>query len=59
MGKTYAEKKERARALAIDWQRRAGETVKSWQECAEESAHFSRIGRRFGLLREFRENYII
>lgn len=55
----YAQKKEAARAEAQEWQARQFALVMSWEECAEASAHFERLGRRYGLLREFRENAII
>lgn len=55
----YAEKKEEARAEAQEWQAQWFALVMSWEDCAEASAHFERLGRRYGLLREFRENGII
>lgn len=55
----YKRRKEQARAAAIEYQHRAAETSQSWAEVAEQAAKFERLGRRFGLLREFRENGII
>ena len=55
----YQRGKNRARAAAIDWQiRTAGEAL-SWGELATAAEYFERPGRRFGLLREYRENGIL
>lgn len=61
-GKTYAEKKDSARNLAIEVQR----TICQEAECnVPYGTHmilgdfFEKIAKRFGLLREFRENAII
>ena len=48
---TYQEKKEAIRQQALDWE--------YWSELAEMTAYFEEQARRFGLLREFRENGII
>ena len=56
--KTYQEKKEAARQEAIDWQYWASEQNLSYGELADYAAHFERLGRRYGLLQEFRENAI-
>lgn len=56
--KTYKEQKERARQIAIDWQLEAGEHSISYGELAAAGDYFNRLGRRFGLLREFGENAI-
>jgi len=55
---TYAERKERAREKAIDWQLNESNKPMSWGEVAEWSNYFEKLGRRYGLLREFRENAI-
>lgn len=55
---TYKQMKEHARQIAIDWQLEAGEHSISYGELAEAGDYFNRLGRRFGLLREFRENAI-
>ena len=56
----YASKKARARQLAIDWQLRvATRPGWSWDWCVEWSARWERIGRKYGLLREFKENGFI
>lgn len=56
--KTYAERKEMARNDAINWQSDLAINVYSWGELAFWADHFSRLGKRYGLLREFRENGI-
>lgn len=55
----YAINKERARDKAIMWQLMFGEHNYSWGELFEFSNYFTKIGKRYGLLREFRENGII
>lgn len=56
--KTYAEKKAEVRERAIEWQYEFADRTMSWGEFAEETAEFERLGRRYGLLTEFRENGI-
>ena len=56
--KTYQEKKEEARDKAIDWQLWSSEVSMSWGECAYWCSYFTRLGRRYGLLREFHEEGI-
>jgi hypothetical protein len=56
---TYKERKERARQKAIDWQYSLSERRMSYGEIADETEQFERLGRRYGLVREFRENGII
>ena len=56
---TYAERKEKARNEAIDWQNDFANHSYYWSEIAEFSAYFEKLGKRYGLLREFRENGII
>lgn len=55
---TYAEKKERAREEAINWQLNESWKSMSWAKVAEWSNYFEKLGRRYGLLKEFRENGI-
>lgn len=57
--KTYQERKEIARQEAIDWQIDFGNHNYSWGEIAQFSNHFYKCGKRYGLLKEFRENGII
>lgn len=54
----YQERKEAARNEAIDWQLDFCNHNYSWGELAYYSSYFENLGRRFGLLREFRENAI-
>ena len=56
--RTYHERKERARQLAIDWQLNEAGKSMYMSEYAEIGEYFYKLGRRFGLLREFRENAI-
>lgn len=57
-GKTYAEKKESVRDAAIDYQSAWSDYCFSYSELDEISDWFYRMGRKYGLLREFRENAI-
>ena len=57
--KKYYTNKERARNLAITWQHNFENQNRSWQYCISWSERFTRIGKKYGLLREFRENGII
>ena len=58
--KYYQRGKDRARSAAIDWQMgwESGTERDQWS-CSEWTAFFRRVGKRFGLLREFYENGII
>lgn len=55
---TYAEKKEKARNEAIEWSFWAGENPLSYEGLAIACNHFYKLGKRYGLLKEFRENGI-
>ena len=55
----YQAAKDKARNEAIDWQASCGEHDYSYGEFAEWQEHFEKLGRRYGLLEEFRENGII
>lgn len=55
----YQKRKEAARQEAIDWQIEAAELNLSMEGIAIATTHFEKLGRRYGLLREFRENGII
>lgn len=61
MNKTsrYTAAKERARQEAIDWQAAFADASHDYQELAEAAARFTKLGRRYGLLQEFKENGII
>lgn len=56
--KTYQQKKDAARQLAIDWQYEDGDYPYSYEGLAILCNFFRKLGKRFGLLREFRENGI-
>jgi ribosomal protein S6 len=53
----YQETKERIIAKAQEWQRE--QRAFSWGEVAEIQSHFEKMARRYGLIREFKENGII
>jgi len=55
----YQKRKEAARQQAKDWQTEAAELHLSYEGVVIATAHFEKLGRRYGLLREFRENGII
>lgn len=57
--KTYTERKEQARNLAIEWQADFVNHNYSWQGLSIAQEYFEKIGKRYGLLTEFRENGII
>lgn len=57
-GKTYHERKANARNLAIQFSNNNYPGL-SWGELAEIQAFFEKVGKRYGLLTEFRENAII
>jgi hypothetical protein len=54
-----AKSKDQARSLAIDWQKQAGLALYTTGELIEYSNAFAKVARRFGLVREFKENGII
>ena len=55
---TYASNKAVARQEAIDWQNNLFRDNRSYKELAEFGEHFEKLGKRYGLLKEFRENGI-
>ena len=55
---TYQQGKERARERAIEWQLDYNNHNYSYGELAERADVFERLGKRYGLLREFHENGI-
>jgi hypothetical protein len=59
MNKQQPKTKEEARQYAIDWQNWASKQSLSYGELADWGEEFRRIGERFGLLEEFKENGII
>lgn len=54
----YARMKRRARNTAIYWQEKFSEKSMSYEELAKAQSHFEKLGKRYGLLAEFRENGI-
>lgn len=56
---SYQQKKELIRQRAIDWQREFTQKQLYASELADWGLYFEIMGRRYGLLREFRENGII
>jgi len=57
--KTYQQKKAEARDEAIEWQYNSVSQNYSWSEIAFWGNHFEKLARRYGLIREFKENSII
>lgn len=55
---SYGKRKESVRREAAEWQQKSADQNLSYEELAESAARFERLGRRYGLLREFRENGI-
>lgn len=56
--KSYKERQSEVRDEAIEWQNDFANHNYSWGELAYWSDHFEKLGRRYGLLKEFRENAI-
>ena len=56
---TYQEKKERAREKAIQWQLDFEHNNYSYSDLAAFGYYFENLGKRYGLIREFKENGII
>ena len=54
----YQKAKEKARNEAIEWQLDFCNHNYSWGELSEFQSYFENLGKRYGLLREFRENGI-
>lgn len=55
---TYEMKKEMARQEAIDWQKDLFRDSRNYEDMQEAAEYFEKLGRRYGLLKEFRENGI-
>ena len=55
---TYATKKAIARQEAIDWQNDLFRDNRNYEDMQEVAEYFEKLGRRYGLLKEFRENGI-
>ena len=54
----YEKAKAAAREAAVDFSLSCGEMILSYAEYAEIGNKFHALGKRYGLLREFRENGI-
>lgn len=54
---TYQEHKEEARRKAQALQ--VYELAQSWQDIAEQGAELERLGKRYGLLKEFRREGVL
>ena len=54
----YQIKKDKARQEAIDWQNQFADEDASYMDLMEAQDRFHSIGKRYGLLGEFRENGI-
>lgn len=55
---TYKEQKQKARELAVQWQLDFTNNNYSWLDLANWGNYFTKLGKRYGLLKEFRENGI-
>lgn len=55
---TYEMKKEMARQEAIDWQNSLFGDGRNYEDMQEAAEYFEKLGKRYGLLKEFRENGI-
>ncbi len=56
---TWSDKKEILRDFAIDWQLSFNRFCYSYSELIDYQSFFEEYGKKYGLLREFRENGII
>lgn len=54
----YRKRKAEIINEAIDWSLASSEKDMTWAELADKQDYFLRLGRRYGLLQEFRENGI-
>ena len=54
----YNRLKESARTEAFEWQITSGDNPMSYNELAEVCKRFYTLGKRYGLLKEFRDNGI-
>lgn len=59
MKKKIVKNVEEARDHAIEWQHWAGEQNLSYGELLEWQKHFEKIGKKFHLIEEFKENGIL
>ena len=57
--KTYREKQAEARQIAQEWQSEANSRNDSYFDLWQAQTRFQKLGKRYGLLTEFKENGII
>jgi hypothetical protein len=57
--KTYRQKQAKARAEAQEWQYNADSRNDSYFDLLQAQTRFQKLGKRYGLLKEFKENGII
>ena len=57
--KSYQERKAEIREKAIDWQYKSSQKSMYWSEVAYWSNYWYKQAKRYGLVKEFRENAII
>lgn len=55
----YQRLKEAARNKAIEWQLNFDGKCLSWSDLAYYSDYFNKLAKRYGLIKEFKENGII
>lgn len=55
----YQQQKQKAIEKAIEYQYNFNDNIYTWQDLAEYSAYFEKLAKRYGLIKEFRENGII
>lgn len=55
----YQIMKAATRQMAIDWQHSFGESDHSYEELINAETVFEKLGKRYGLLKEFRANGIL
>lgn len=55
----YRKAQERARNKAVEWQNDFNNHNYSYSELIYYQSYFERLGRRYGLIKEYRENSII
>lgn len=59
MARTYQELKNKAKEEAKTWQFAMSERNDSYEEFLEAQSKFEKLGKRYGLTKEFKENGII
>lgn len=55
----YQKEKEKARRDAIEIQIKVSNSAQSWEEVNQLSDYLHRLGKRYGLLKEFKENGLL